>query len=79
MKASEKRIGKLPYKNGYAFSTPVKQAAFAVIETRKKMRYDNVTNEPNTRDNTNLDLELKQNKHTLKTLQAKADKLRDTD
>ena len=75
----KKKVGRLPYKHGFAFSTSVKQAALDVIETRKKMRYTNVTQECSRRDKEKLELELKQRLHELKILQANADKQREED
>ena len=42
MIASEKRTGKKPYPKGYAFSGSLKEAAHNVVNTKKKIRKENV-------------------------------------
>ena len=40
MKASEKKVGKKPYKHGYPSSSVLRKAAKKVIKIRKKLRYE---------------------------------------
>ena len=79
MKASERKIGRKPYKHGFASSTLLRRTAEEVIQMKKKLRHEKIQKYKNTKLIAQLEDKEKVLKKNLKTVQKDANKHREED
>ena len=79
MTASEKRVGRKQYNNGYPSSRKLKEAGNAVFEARKKMRYEKTKKHSDAEKIYEHVVDIKDCKRALKETQKNATKEREDD